>query len=104
MFVSYKHFPASQGDMVEWYERMKLSNNANNIPLGDIAELNYENITWNFYHIDPAVIEDISSRYPVHYYLGKPSSDYPYDIVYQNGEYALYRVSTPSRAWESAHP
>lgn len=90
MFVSWKHIPYRNEDILEWYERIKLAN-GNRSPAGQGFAALVE-LQDNFYHLDPAQIQAISGRYAIDYYLGNISQDLPFEPVYQNGHFVLYRL------------
>jgi hypothetical protein len=89
-FVSYKHSPQSEKDILEWYDRLKLCND--DINTNDI-NLFLDNFNNRFYNLRIETLQKIIKKYNINYYIGKAGMNYPYEIVYKNNEYAIYKLN-----------
>lgn len=91
MFVSFIHVPQSAADILEWYQRIKLCN-ANRLPEKSGFD-SREELRTNFYSLDENQIRQIANSYGISYYLGSPQQRLPFDQVYRNSYYTLYKVN-----------
>jgi hypothetical protein len=92
MFVSFKHFPQTPKDILEWHQRITLAN-GNRTPLSRSYAANDE-LRMNFYNLDQGSIERIAKLYGVHYYLGKPQQPLTFERVYSDSNFTLYLIDT----------
>lgn len=90
MFVSFKHFPQSPKDILEWYERITLTNNQRRpVQRGYAAQDELRN---NFYRLDQASIERIAQAYGIQYYLGLSDQPLTFEQVHSNSTLTLYKL------------
>lgn len=91
MFVSYKHSPQAAEDIMEWYERIKLTNGGRFPSKRGFAAL--EELEPNFYQLNEQSILRLSKQYGISYYLGKPSQNLRFRKVYSDSYYTLYKLN-----------
>jgi hypothetical protein len=91
MFVSAKHMPCLNQDILEWFERMKLCNGGKQPEHRDFRAL--LQLHRNFYQLDPSALMDMAKRYGIDYYLGKTEHVLPFESVHSTEDYTLYRIS-----------
>jgi len=90
MFVSFKHAPASERDILEWYNRLKLCNNNRDLSGRGFKE--QEQDRNEFYRLKENFIKSLARKYKLDYYLGKPNGSYSFPKVFENSSYALYKL------------
>jgi hypothetical protein len=88
--VSWKHLPDSAADILEWYERIKLSNGNRSPDKNGYDSL--EELSSNFYHLDEDQIWQIANLYGINYYLGLPDQQLTFEQVYSNLDFTVYKV------------
>jgi hypothetical protein len=91
MFVSWKHSPQAAVDILEWYERIKLSNGNRSPDKSGFNSL--EELRTNFYYLDEDQIRQIANSYGISYYLGLPHQQLTFERVYGNSYFVVYRVN-----------
>jgi hypothetical protein len=87
-FISFSHPPQSAAELLEWYRRLTLIN-GNQTPS---IPPNRGDMQANFANLDPGTIQQLANEYGVSYYLGQAGKQLPFDLVYQDDSFALYRV------------
>jgi len=92
VFVSLKHVPSAGPDIVEWYERIKLTNN-HQPPSGPSFD-SVSQLRANSNRLDPAVIERIGRSYDVDYYLSKTRPELALAPVHATNGYTLYEMDS----------
>ena len=90
MFVSFKHFPQSADHILTWYERLRLTN-GNQAP-AKRGFASTRELKANFYKLNEAQIQHIADVYDIGYYLGSPDQQMPFEPVYQDSQYILYKL------------
>ncbi len=90
MFVSYKHVPQQDQDLLAWYDRIMLTN-GHDVPRQTIPLTKAE---WraNFYSLPAATIQKLAADYGVDYYLGKPGQNLPFPVIQQTTGWVLYEI------------
>lgn len=90
MFVSLKHVPNLDDDILAWFERLKLCNS------GKVPEKPNEqtiiDLHHNFYQLTEQEINNIAQSYGLTYYLGRARQDCDLPVIHQAGQYVLYRI------------
>lgn len=89
-FVSFKFMPLFGRDILEWYKRIKLCNN--NEELKNIGLKNKRIIDTNFYNLDENLIRKLVMDYNLDYYLGKTEKNYSFPKIYENQTYSVYSI------------
>ena len=92
LFVSFQHSPQSAADILEWYERIELSN-------GDQSFLTPKakgNLRENFYQLDPLSIQRLADTYGLTYYLGLAENQLLFERVYTDDTFVLYKIDQAS--------
>lgn len=87
-FVSFQHSPQSAADVLEWYERIELTN-------GDQSFLTPEskgNLRDNFYQLDAHSIQQLADTYGLAYYLGLTENQLLFKSVYTDDTFVLYKI------------
>ena len=87
-FVSFNHSPQSAADILEWYERIEMSNGSQ--PL-DIP-LSRGELQTNFYHLDEETIRQIAEKFGLSYYLGLADTDLPFELIYRDDNISLFAI------------
>jgi len=95
MFVSFRHFPQSAADIVEWYERIKLCNN-NYLP-SKSGFRSIKEIQTNFYSLGEDLIRQIADSYGVRYYLGLSQKGLTFECAYSDARFTVYKVNHTQR-------
>lgn len=90
MFVSAKHVPHLDSDILEWFERMLLCNGGKQPDHMDIRAL--LQLHRNFYRLEPSFLRDLAQRYGIHYYLGKSAHPLPFPSIHSVAGYTLYHI------------
>lgn len=91
-FVSFKHSPQSEGNIMEWYRRLMLLSGKDfntqdyNLDLDEIVE--------DYLQLSPERLDRIVQEYNTDYYIGPRRSGLPYQTVYKNGGLAVYDLHT----------
>ena len=91
-FVSFNHSPQSAADILEWYERITLSN-GNQQPRVPVAR---GEIQKNFYELDEEFIQQLADTYGLTYYLGLAGDQLLFERVYVDDTYVLYKIDQTS--------
>jgi len=87
MFVSWKHSPQNNNDIIEWYNRLKLLNGGNDFSTLNEITTNYENITEN-------QILAIQKTYGNLRYIIMPKSKFlNFPILHETPINILYEIS-----------
>ncbi len=88
IFVSFKHVPASDYNILKWYKRLLLCNNNKNLSgEGFKGQSDAE-----FYNLNENYIRKLARTYHLDYYLGKAGKPLSFSRVYENASYALYKI------------
>jgi hypothetical protein len=87
-FVSFKHSPQSAADILEWYERIELSNGSQ--PLGGLVSKG--ELQTNFYHLNKETIRQIAEKFGLSYYLGLADTQLPFEPVYRDDNITLFAI------------
>ena len=87
-FVSFNHSPQSAVDILEWYERIELSN-GNQPPGGLVSKGELEA---NFYHLNEETIRQIAEKFGLSYYLGLADTQLPFEPVYRDDNITLFAI------------
>jgi hypothetical protein len=88
LFVSFQHSPQSAADILEWYERIELSN-------GDQSFLTPKTkgiLRENFYQLDSLMIQQLADTYGLDYYLGLVENQLLFESVYADDTFVLYKI------------
>jgi len=88
-FVSYKHSPQAEEEILEWYERMGFLNKGE--PFREF-EIDWTSLTENYDHLSASNLLYIQRKYDMDYYIGTPARDLPFPVVYRNDTYAIYEL------------
>ena len=91
-FVSIQHSPQSAAEILEWYERIDLSN-------GDQSYLTPKdkgNLRENFYQLDSHSIQQLADTYGLTYYLGLAENQLLFERVYTDDTFVLYKIEQAS--------
>ncbi len=89
IFVSFKHVPASDSNILEWYRRLLLCNNGKTLKgQGFKGQSDAE-----FYNLGEGYIRKLAKTYHLDYYLGKPGRNGTFPRVHENHSYVLYRIT-----------
>jgi hypothetical protein len=91
-FVSFNHSPQSAADILEWFERITLSN-GNQTPRIPVARGEIQD---NFYHLDAQSIQQLGNSYGLDYYLGLAEQQLPFEQVYLDDNFILYKIDQRS--------
>ncbi|MBN1755676.1 hypothetical protein JW877_05620 [bacterium] len=92
MFVSLKHSPQNDGDILEWYHRLNLLNGNNELPSGRNPFLYRRELNRQFYQLNAEQIQRIKDDYQVAYYLGLSGQKLPFRTIHLNDAYRLYSI------------
>jgi len=92
LFVSFKHAPQYDKNVLEWYERIKLCNRGKELIPKEGLKVNLPIIKKSFYTLTRKEIVDIARNYNISYYLDKKDRLLDFQIVYENEEYRLYKI------------
>jgi hypothetical protein len=90
LFVSFKHAPQSEPDILEWHRRLKMCNNNN-----ELLEFSFHNkaiVQQNFHNLDPDSVKKLAQTYSLEYFLTKKNRPYPFRLIYANETYVLYSM------------
>ncbi len=90
VFVSFKHAPQSEGDIMEWYKRIKLAN-GNREPK-KMGRKSISELKDNFYNLDEDIIKEIAEQYGITYYLGLSEKPLTFEPVHSVNGYTLYKI------------
>ena len=86
--VSFNHSPQSAADILEWYERIEMSNGSQplDIPLsrGELQD--------NFYHLNEETIRQMAEDFGLSYYLGLADTQLPFELVYRDSNISLFAI------------
>jgi hypothetical protein len=91
-FVSFNHSPQSAADVLEWFERITLSN-GNQQPRIPVAR---GEIQENFYDLNVELIQQLVDEYGLNYYLGQAGQQLPFEQVYRDDNFTLYMIDQSS--------
>ncbi|MCK5834025.1 hypothetical protein KAH81_10205 [bacterium] len=91
-FVTLKHSPQNDTEIIEWFERIKLCNGESPPPRG-IGIYRYEDeIDSHYFNLDEANLRVIASNYTIDFYLDRADKPLELPIVFQNQGYRLYSI------------
>ena len=89
IFVSFKHVPASDRDILEWHRRLVLCNGG-----VELSGQGFKGQDINrFYTLDERTIKTLAKDYKLHYLLGRSNAGYKFPIIYRNSVYAVYNLN-----------
>jgi hypothetical protein len=91
MLVSFKHSPQSAAAILEWYKRIKLCNGNVDLEKGN-SDLSIEDLHTAFYKLDGTQIQQIANLYEINYYVGLADQKLPFERVYSDSNYAVYKI------------
>ncbi len=89
IFVSFKHVPSSEKDIMEWYKRLLLCNNNKKIEGKGFERQNEK----EFYGMREKDIKSIARLYRLDYYLGIERKNLTFPRIYKNRSYTLYKIA-----------
>lgn len=90
-FVTYKHFPQSDSNIIEWYRRITLCNGGT-APSFDLDKKFHFKIDQRFNLLNESEISDILKQYKVNYYLCRAGRVLNYPAIYTNNRYTLFKI------------
>jgi hypothetical protein len=90
IFVSLKHVPQFEGDIIEWHKRIKLVN-GNREP-EQVGIKSQRELKYNFYNLDEGIIKEIAEEYGITYYLGLSKRPLTFESVHNVNGYTLYKI------------
>jgi hypothetical protein len=91
MVVSWKSSPESAGEILEWYKRIKLLNG--NVDLdNNRGYAASQELQSNFYKLNASQVQQIAKLYRINYFLGLSTQNFPFERVYSDSTYAVYKV------------
>jgi hypothetical protein len=90
-FVSFKSVPQSEGDMLEWYERIKAANGGRD-PSVDGFRARRE-IEANFYRMSEDELRGLARKYHLDYYVGRTGRRLALPVVYSDPGYSVYKLN-----------
>ncbi len=82
LFVSFKHIPRTDKDIIQWYFRIKLCNNDKELRYLGFNNIN--DIQENYYDLSENIVNYIASHYHIDYFLTKKIKKYSFPIIYEN--------------------
>ncbi|HVE13890.1 MAG TPA: DUF6798 domain-containing protein, partial [Elusimicrobiota bacterium] len=88
--VSFKYIPQSEGDMLQWYERLKACNGGRDPRSAGFASRG--EVEASFYGLSEDELRALAKRYGMSYYLGRQDHPKSLPALYSNAEYALYAL------------
>lgn len=94
VFVSFKHSPQSEGDIVEWYRRLTLLNGGRTPRGKGFGAL--REIALSYRLLSPAQLEALAREYDLDYLLTK-ATGLPFQRVHREPGWALYRFAKKPR-------
>jgi hypothetical protein len=89
-FVSFKSIPQSEGDMLEWYDRIKAANGGRD-PSADGFRAR-EEIEANFYGLREHELRGLARKYHLDYYVGRTGRRLALPVVYSDPGYSVYKL------------
>jgi len=91
-FVSFKLYPVLGEFVPEWFRRIKLCNNNQDLKIFErgLKEI----MDNNFYSMEENFIRKLTKDYGVDYYLAKSNMDYSFTRLYENKSYTLYNLKS----------
>jgi hypothetical protein len=92
LFVSFQHSPQSAADILEWYERIELSNGDQSFLTPKAKGILRE----NFYQLDSLLIQQLADTYGLTYYLGLAKNQLLFERVYADDTFVLYKIEQTS--------
>jgi hypothetical protein len=90
-FVSYKHSPQSEEDILEWYERIVLLNNSQSF---HDFEVDWTSLAEQYDRLPASNLLHIRSKYDVGYYVTAAGRDLSFPVVYRNDRYVVYQIDS----------
>lgn len=88
MFVSLKHSPQTDEEIIEWFSRVRMFTGGESPPAGGIFA--YENwISEKFYDLTDESLDKIRAKYPFEYYLDKNDGAPACSAIYENEKYRI---------------
>ena len=90
VFVTFKHLPQSEADILEWYERIKLCNGNRDPEKKGFKSIN--ELKSHFYNLDENIIKRISDLYDIDYYLGLSERPLTFKREHSINGYTLYKI------------
>lgn len=87
-FVSFQHSPQSAAEILEWFERIEMSNG--NLPF--LAPQDKGKLQEHFYQLDPLSIQQLADTYGLTYYLDLVDNQLLFERVYVDDFYVLYKI------------
>ncbi len=91
MFVSLKHVPNLDEDILAWFERLKLCNSGR-VP-DKPSQQALVDLHHNFYRLTDEEIRSLAREFGLDYYLGAIRNDSDLQIIHCEGDYVLYRLA-----------
>lgn len=89
-YVSYKHLPQDESQIEEWYRRIMICNN--NEQLRSYGFRNSAQIEKNFYSLDDKQVIEICRKNRISYYVGLVGKKRELNSVYKNNKYSIYMI------------
>lgn len=89
-FVNYKTGPADVNKILEWYERLKILNNNQDINFNSSIYIQWEELENNYNKIDENTWREIGIKYNFQYLLCKSWVIKDFEIAYKNEAFVLY--------------
>lgn len=89
-FVSRKHSPQAEEDILEWYRRLQRLNGG--APFEDYT-VDWSAIRGEYDVLSAAVLEAIREEYGVTHYVGPAGRDIPFNEIHRQGSMAVYDLS-----------
>lgn len=90
VFVSFKHSPQSEKEILEWYSRLTLCNGG--ITPSTAGYDADEELRPNFYKLNESQILNIAKKYKLDYYLGLSRQRLYFNQEYTMENYSLYKI------------
>jgi hypothetical protein len=90
MLVSWKSSPESGSEILEWYKRIKLCNG--NVDLENRGYNAPQELHSNFYKLNASQVQQIANLYGINYFLGLATQNFPFERVYSDSTYAIFKI------------
>lgn len=92
VFVSFKHSPQNDDQIIEWYKRLRLCNGGDELSSQISAWENSQILERKFFSLSEKDIRRIVVEYNIDYFLDKKDKILEFKIVFENKEYRLYKI------------
>ncbi len=90
-FVTLKHIPQNERDVMEWYDRLKQLNNGRDFYDNRIS-FDFSNFKNNYFMLSDVKIKETGAEYGLDYYIGLPDREGDLPLVYSNDKWGVYRT------------